>query len=145
MNNDDNQELCGGWYPLWLRKYPGGDDQAIIDRVSAGLKPIGVVSNNDEIKYLINEKNLHYEAMTTHDLLVIWKDDRKLSEIFDLESLHKDYLKWVGRRIADEILEAGDICFKDLIDDWDDQGWLTGLILGYPIENTISLYLEYRI
>ena len=40
-------------------------------------------------------------------------------------------------------------CRKDLIylsiakkGKWDDLGWITGLILGYPIENTISLYLE---
>jgi hypothetical protein len=66
----------------------------------------------------------------------------KLDELFDLDTLATDYSKFVPY-IVGEILSYKNVQLESFLGDkWDDQGWLTGLILGYPIENTISrIYL----
>ena len=47
--------------------------------------------------------------------------------------------------LTQEIRAFADRKLSSFFDGWDSPPlplWLTGLILGYPVENTISLYLE---
>ena len=68
----------------------------------------------------------------------------KLKELFDLELLKKDY---ADNYITIDISGVAEKSLSDYFDDWDAQDdfskiktWETGLILGYPVENTISIY-----
>lgn len=77
---------------------------------------------------------------------VVFGVQGKLCEIFDLEQLKKDYAYF--RDIVEDIESKKDRNLSDYAYCWDiDEGaelWETGLILGYPIENTISLYYRDR-
>lgn len=65
-----------------------------------------------------------------------------LNNLFDLESLKKDYADFAEAVKDIEIKKNKKL--SDYKNAWDvDEGaelWETGLILGYPIENTLSLY-----
>jgi hypothetical protein len=71
-----------------------------------------------------------------------------LNEIGDLHAFVDDYLLADIQIVDRELGELADRHLSDFFDDWDWQDsnsvpmWLTGLILGYPIENTISLYRQ---
>lgn len=66
----------------------------------------------------------------------------KLGKLFDLKTLKEDYKR---SGIDIDCDEVGHKKLSDFLKSWDvdkNPGWLAGLILGYPVENTISLYLE---
>ena len=76
-----------------------------------------------------------------------------LGELFDLDSLKSDYEDHIFCDVSScemfeyEMNKYSTLRLSDFFDDWDHQDagskipcWLTGLILGYPIENTMSIY-----
>jgi hypothetical protein len=154
MVNDENQELCGGWFPDWLLSYPGGDTAATIDRVRTGLKPMGFVWQYiDSSKAEIADFRRRVSSCRFHSPIVeqsvgvlhaaVWQDDRMLREMFDLHALAEDYTEWVDPDIGDDVWNFETARLADFTEKWDVEDGIpleiTGLILGYPIENTISL------
>lgn len=90
---------------------------------------------------------------TGRSLEIIVARHGTLKELFDLDSLYTDYVDALGEELGDVWLDDFDteldkyetFYLIDFADGWDDPlvpYWVTGLILGYPIENTISVYLE---
>jgi hypothetical protein len=67
-------------------------------------------------------------------------------DIGDLRALRDDYAEVFKKGPEkDEIVAYADRALSTFFDGWDSPPlplWLTGLILGYPVENTIALYLE---
>lgn len=147
MVNDMNQNLSNGWTISSL----GKEDDLLLSRVLQGLKPMSNISfwNNEDRDKYIKEKNINNIDKTKFDIEI--KDKQinitkkgKVGELFNLEKLKEDYNK-AGINIDIEKIKNKDM--KSYFKDWDSQDknskieyWETGLILGYPIENTISLY-----
>jgi hypothetical protein len=79
-----------------------------------------------------------WDLLACHDL--------RVSDIGDLQSLREDYAEVFQTGLEqDEVAVFADVPLKAFFNGWDSPPlplWLTGLILGYPVENTISLYLE---
>lgn len=165
MNNDENQELCGGWHPMWTREYPGGENAAIIERVRLGLKPFGIVHSwtrleNQQVfernagkcrhSEMVSRAVSRYGEMESRDVhySAFWNDNRRLSDIFDFDALIEDYARYVPIEV-DAMVEFREYTLADFVTRWDiDDGvppGITGLILGYPVENTISLCLTGRV
>lgn len=148
MVNDINQLHCGGWLIL-----PGIDlsEKALLERVLSGKKPMAILhgkSNEDYDKMLLSvdqnkfyvAKNIKYEGR----ILVARKG--KIKDLFDLDTLDKDYLD--SGIVSNLKSRMGNKTLESYFYDWDAQDKdskitypETGLILGYPIENTISLLL----
>lgn len=72
----------------------------------------------------------------------------RLRDIGDLALLKRDYNalgETIQGRITWEIDQKADFPLSSFFGKWDIEYpplWLTGLLLGYPVENTISLYME---
>ena len=69
-----------------------------------------------------------------------------MKDLFDLKTLQQDYLE---NGIQISITNVSIKKLSDYFDDYDAQNknskieyWETGLIFGYPVENTISLYKD---
>jgi hypothetical protein len=66
--------------------------------------------------------------------------------LFDLDALARDYVEngiFTPEEMAAQIARYGPHDLIDFAEGWDVEdvpAWVTGLILGYPVENTISLY-----
>ena len=79
-----------------------------------------------------------WDALACHDM--------RVQDIGDLRALRDDYAEiFESGMETEEIIPYADRALSSFFDDWDSPPlplWLTGLILGYPVENTISLYLE---
>lgn len=155
MVNDFNQHLCGGWF------MPGLDTrESILQRLVDGLKPFGTeVYYQDEkaaaerdLERLLAaglKAELRRRAHATYrrgsyvwDLLAA--QDMRVREIGDMGALAADYGPVLGPDCARQLSAYADWRLARFFDGWDTPDlptWLTGLILGYPIENTISLYL----
>lgn len=158
MVNDENQELCNGWEPDWLATYPGGDTQATIDRVRQGLKPMGFVYQwkDDQDKSIqafikaVKSCRYHTEPKPgpNSNFLVaaVWQQGNVLGQLFDFGNLAYDYATWTGGMGSTDVLfRFENARLADFVEKWDvDDGvpiQITGLILGYPVENTISVML----
>jgi len=150
MVNDVNQHFAGGW----SLKDMDLSNSALLKRVLEGDKPIGIIgewekknleqylSEIDDRKFDCQE--LKFRKSGAHYLAIAPKG--QLKNLFDLETLKQDYQ---NNGIHIEIKKAGEKELKDYFQDWDAQNseskielWETGLILGYPVENTISLYKD---
>lgn len=141
MINDTNQHFCGGW------SMGGVDtsDDALFIRVIDGLKPMGIIYGDEEklTKYINRLPNGFdyeiYNAKYGNQKCLVFGSDKSISEVFDLESIFDEYVSHLNMEI-----DVFGICnkkFKEFFTNYDDvDAWLTGLLLGYPIENTISLY-----
>jgi hypothetical protein len=143
--NDDNQHFCGGW------TLEGMDlsDRALIQRVLDGKKPMASVwSQAPDYLFahagIANSRFAKFEV--TAQVFEKWRGQSELcvavkypiGMLFDLEALEEDYQELVGG-----IRDYKDVSLIELFDTWDEKEtplWLTGLLMGYPIENTISLY-----
>ena len=142
MINDTNQHFCGS-LPLSSLDL---SNAALFQRVLNGQKPMAIICERDENfdKYIpsINKKKFDYKIVN-HErgftyLVVATKG--KMKNLFDLESLQKDYS---NSKISIDVKKVADKSLSDYFYDWDSdkvENWETGLILGYPIENTISIY-----
>jgi hypothetical protein len=147
MVNDYNQHLCVGW------SFPDIDNTNIglYNRVLNGLKPLGVIIFKtkelaDNFKSELGnldklDNDIVYYKNSYYKFHFCFSRKGKLSELFDLNTLKEDYYN-SGIEINIEEVKNNEI--KDFYKNWDDDLnlWITGLILGYPIENTISLYNE---
>lgn len=167
MVNDFNQDLCGGWCCPELRN----DIEALFERIKRGLKPFANLStwaiNKVKVKELdeiinVMPSNLKYKRFDRfrnqdgscsafgkemHDYVdnIDICMPGKLSDLFDMDALAEDYTIHLPKypQIAQDIKNSKHLEMEQFLGDkWDDLGWLTGLILGYPIENTISRYKQ---
>jgi len=147
MINDMNQNLCGGWFIFSF----GDTNKLSLKRVLNRQKPMFVTSFLDK-KKLDTLLKKHKIDRNRFDLSIEKKGKRidlkiaikgKLKDLFDLKTLKKDY---ADNGIDIDISKAGNKEIKDYFKDWDAHGnveyWETGLILGYPVENTISIYKQ---
>ena len=70
----------------------------------------------------------------------------RVKDIGDLSALQEDYDSWLSPGLlSDGIAEFADKNLSFFFNGWDITDiplWLTGLILGYPVENTMSIYLQ---
>ena len=158
MVNDKNQHLCGGWFFAGLENH----DRWIERQLVAGRKPLGsMVFGREECEN--GEDVACAERLRAAGLvvrvgpgfvegtrLVEACHDIRVGEIGDIGDLAADYVE--SGAISDD--EIDDLCREFNIHSgrklksflgkrWDTEHnplWLTGLILGYPIENTISCY-----
>lgn len=155
MINDFNQNLCCGW-----GNGIKNENEVIVDRVVNKLKPLGSIS-----QWLHNNKNAAIELdqiaekCQNVNLCVQrfqWKNPNisecldlcqsgTFRELFDMDALAADYQKFLPRYpdMWEEIKDfPRDTQLSDYLGDkWDNLDWITGLILGYPIENTISILM----
>lgn len=159
MVNDFNQHLCGGWGMPEV----GDVGHATIDQLVNKRKPFA------SITYFAEQKDAAMEAVDRlADAGLVgevhrrrfsrpgWKEgyvwdvlaaqDIRVCDIGDMEALIADYTPVLGEESARTQIEYfADHQLEDFFDGWDTPPlpcWLTGLILGYPIENTISIYME---
>ena len=148
MVSDFNQHLCGGWSMSEITD----DMEATIQQLIGRKKPFGCLSYWDRPDPR-TEQRLVAEGLATAVAqrlvachLSVWDvlacQRIRVAEIGDLAKLEDDY------RSADIPIDAKSYADHPLtlfFDGWDSPPlplWLTGLIWGYPVENTISLYRQ---
>lgn len=154
MVNDFNQHLCGGWSFADI----ADEEEATVQQLINGRKPFACITYwRDQAararadKERLRECGLITELRrrewhgwnTDHVWDLLSCHDLRVGDIGDLQSLCKDYAE-IGLE-PDEVAIFADAPLKTFFNGWDSPPlplWLTGLILGYPVENTISLYLE---
>jgi hypothetical protein len=157
MVNDFNQHLCGGWSMSDIKD----EREATVQQLMAGKKPFACITywHNQEAAALEAQRRLDGAGLVTDlrrrafqgfqfdhvwDLLAC--QDVRVRDIGDLRALRDDYAEVFKRGLEkEEIMTFADTALSSFFDGWDSPPlplWLTGLILGYPVENTISLYLE---
>lgn len=148
MVNDINQHFCGGWSLSDLDT----SNPALLDRVLHGKKPMAVLSawKKEDLEFcdkLIDKQKYYvhsYQYKFTNAFFTLVAVKGKLKELFDLQLLYETYRE---NDIEIDVDEYKNHTIEDFFNDWDAQDaaseiepWVTGLILGYPIENTISIY-----
>jgi hypothetical protein len=154
MVNDANQDLCGGWS---MGDCNFEEEQMrIIDRVSERLKPMGILHYDsralaDKVADTIRRNSdLDVKVIKKHNYQVALAQHGTLEGLFDLMALRRDYVEngVLPKEVIDRDFDQyGDSYLIDFAEkEWDVEEefpmWLTGLMLGYPIENTISIYFE---
>lgn len=154
MVNDANQHLCGGWTYFGYEN----DSDYIERRLIAGKKPLGSMSDwskaaaDDRAKRL-RAAGLVAKVSRNTQIKGLWNieacHDIRVRDIGDLGALIGDYTSSVPAFTPEfnaEFLKHGSRKLSSFLGGkWDIEDcppWLTGLILGYPVENTISLYFE---
>lgn len=158
MVNDANQNLCGGWF---MDGATGDEINRQIERqLIAGRKPLGVMvfwdDDNAAAKACVARLKKAGLVVRTRrgwrsgQTIVEACHDMYVGEIGDLGDLVADYVE--SGAIPDGMVDLlcrefnlnSDRKLKSFLGgNWDIEScppWLTGLILGYPVENTISLY-----
>lgn len=163
MVNDFNQHLCGGWFMPEIGWAPDVEI-AIYEQIIKGRKPFGCMYFHTKEEAADRESDLNKGGILTRQFraadMPLWYLDAAqpmtIGEIGDLRLLFEDYMEAVPpTELAPynwlDILDAADVPLKSFFNPkrasfpmrWDNPPqplWLTGLILGYPVENTISLY-----
>lgn len=154
MVNDANQHLCGGWTYFGYEN----DSDEIERRLIAGRKPMGSMCDwskaaaDDRAKRL-RAAGLVAKVSRNAHIKGLWNieacHDIRVRDIGDLGALIGDYTASVPAFTPEfnaEFLKHGSRKLSSFLGGrWDIENcplWLTGLVLGYPIENTISLYFE---
>lgn len=156
MVNDKNQHLCGGWSFAGLEN----ENLWIERQLVAARKPLGaMVFWNDEREEakacsdrlraagLVVREGRGFVAGTR---IVEACHDIRVGDIGDLGELFADYVEALIPAYEDDLRDefnryAGRRLKSFLGKKWDTEHnplWVTGLILGYPVENTISCYHE---
>lgn len=158
MVSDKNQHLCGGW------RYAGleNDNRWIERQLIAGRKPLGAMvfwgEQVDAGEDIACAERLRAAGLVVrtgpgfipgHRIVEACHDIR-VGDIGDIGELFADYVEALIPAYEDELRdEFNRYCRRRLRSflgkKWDaDRNplWLTGLILGYPVENTISCYHE---
>lgn len=158
MVNDKNQHLCGGWTMRGME-----NENLLIERqLVAGRKPIGsMVFWQDDFWH--EEARSCVERLRAAGLVVRtghgFTDgtqiveachDIRVGDIGDIGDLFADYTEalipeYEGELSREFTKYSGRKLRSFLGKKWgadDNPLWVTGLVLGYPIENTISCYHE---
>jgi len=152
MVNDANQHLCGGW------SYFGYEDEsnAIERQLVSGRKPLGSMFDWSRQASDARAKRLRKAglvAVVNRNKFIdgLWNveacHDIAVGQIGNLDHLLHDYgtaLPAMFGEIRGDI-EAAENCrlTSFLGGRWETaHPCVTGLVLGYPVENTISLYME---
>ena len=157
MVNDFNQHLCGGWSMTDI----GDEKEATIQQLLVGKKPFACISFwHDQGAAALEAQtrldaaklvtDLRKRALPGYRFGHVWDllacQDMRVQDIGDLRALRDDYDEVFEMGLEmDEIMPFADSAIASFFDGWDSPPlplWLTGLILGYPVENTMSLYLE---
>lgn len=150
MHSNENQDLCGGWgRPPW---------DAELQQVILRRKPFGWICEPDDRSQHIAERaeaaglHLNISEPRASGHYAGYRDFEfcqrgHLVDLFDLNALARDYV----RELPGVVLPA-EICahahnemtcyFHNQWDSPPQPLWLTGLILGYPLENTIAVYRQ---
>lgn len=158
MVNDKNQHLCGGWSfsglennNLWIER-----------QLVAGRKPLGVmffwgdaIDCREDIACAKRLKAAGLVARTGPGFvpgtrIVEACHDIKVGDIGDCGDLFADYVEARIPVDEDELRGEFNLYMRRRLKSflgkkWDAKHnplWVTGLILGYPVENTISCYLD---
>ena len=146
--NDYNQHLCGGWS---LHEHTEFEE---VDRVAAGLKPVGISMIRNLFRAEAKRKELSskgllatvYKRPDNKDLYFVTASPRgTVGKFFkNLNVLINDYRKHGLVYCADIIEEYKNVNFIKFHNlQYDDHHTcITGLCLGYPIENTIALIVR---
>lgn len=160
MVNDKNQHLCGGWSFAGLEN----NNLWIERQLIAGRKPLGVMffwkQELEDGEDIACAERLRAAGLVVRTgpgfvdgtRIVEGCQDIRVSEIGDMGDLIADYIE--SGAIPEEDID--DLCaefnrysprkLKSFMGKkWDADHnplWVTGLILGYPIENTISCYQD---
>lgn len=152
MVNDKNQHLCGGWFMAGME-----DTNAEIERqLIGGRKPFGVMMfwKKDEGLAKACVKRLkaaglivkQHAGWLAGQVAVEACQDMRVGEIGDMGKLFSDYVLAgvIDEGAMNRQLEMyQNKPLKNFFGRWDIEDcppWLTGLLLGYPVENTISIY-----
>lgn len=155
MVNDFNQHLCGGWSMTDI----GDEKEATIRQLLAGKKPLACIFYwPDRHTEAVEAQQRLTSAGLVTDLRkrelspghAVWDllacHDIRVKDIGDLRALREDYAGVFGPgRVTKEIRLFADRKLSTFFDGWDSPPlplWLTGLFLGYPVENTISIYRQ---
>lgn len=144
--NDYNQHLCGGWS---LYKHPPFEE---VDRVTLGLKPVGISHTRDLLEAEVKQKEIINKGFMATVMKSTWNDlyfitaspHGTLQEFFpNLDDLIKDYQRIGLTYDADAIEKYKNVKFDTFhggrYDVKDHPSCIVGLILGYPIENTVAI------
>lgn len=151
MVNDFNQHLCGGWTFSGINE----TKELFLQRISEGLKPFGQYVDcsgkmrDDEVNEFVSRvkscdleiQSDYFPLLSRYEALICRKGT--LGELFDLDTLEEDY---ADNGIIIDVDSVREKELKEYFVEWNGVGvnhWETGLILGYPIENTISNMLEW--
>src|SRR5262249_38039740 len=151
------ERVIAGWKPLGVVSAlgPKGDASAIESFAararSAGL-PFRLLRPRDWHCHINRDGVLVNAPSETRDLVVA--KTGTLGQIFDLDALAQDYeqyaRRWPGARplqqAAGEIRASKGLRLEDFFRfalRWEQcPAWAAGLVLGYPVENTMSLYID---
>jgi hypothetical protein len=167
MINDANQNLCGGWYLIDAHKTREVTLDRVIDglkpfgvinfRTSSWDTPEAIDADRvsaERAARVAHEHGLDARVLPQYlrdrpGVIWAWKtvvaQKTTLRELFDLRALALDYIDngiYQPEYIAASMSQYADRRLIDFAEGWDWEDvppWLTGLLLGYPIENTISL------
>jgi hypothetical protein len=158
MVSDFNQNLCGGWTMPERNSYIDTYQQMFKME-----KPFAVLHYDAEDRSLAAEmQELVEEAgmlATVQKVIAPWCQggyrwdilacqDMTVGEIGDFDDLVFDYID-TGLSDISTMRQYSDMHLSEFFEKgWDIPEiplWLTGLILGYPVENTISLYWEHEL
>jgi len=140
--NDYNQHLCGGW-----SVYRHNEFEAL-DRVMLGLKPLGIEITNDlniatqKAKEIADKGFLSsFELMGNNRYVISASVKGTLGDYFDMKTLVTDYKKngLSCKHIKDYAKVTFDAFHNGKFNVEHHPIEIVGLVLGYPIENTISL------
>jgi hypothetical protein len=147
--NDYNQHLCGGWS---LYKHPPFEE---VDRVVIGSKPVGISHTRSveeaeakQIEITNKGKLCTFMKNNHNDLYFVTASPYgTLEEFFpNLDILIQDYDRCKLSYCANIIRKYKKVNFEAFhhgkFDRENHHTCITGLILGYPIENTISLIVR---
>jgi hypothetical protein len=154
MVNDKNQHLCGGWQLDSLKN----TNLQIERQLIGGRKPLGIMcfwadksaGEARECARRLRAAGLIVKTSNRGDMIDVEAcRDIYVGDIGDLGDLICDYVEagiYDGDDLCREINLNSDRKLKSFLGRrWDTEHnplWLTGLILGYPVENTISCYHE---
>ena len=144
--NNFNQHLCGGWSVY--KHFPFEE----VDRVTLGLKPVGISHSNSLLEAETKQKEIIDKGFMATIMKSTWNDlyfvtaspYGTLQEFFhNLDSLIEDYER-IGLGYAANIIERyKNVKFEAFhggkYDIEDHPECIVGLILGYPIENTVAI------
>ena len=157
MVNDFNQDLCGGWSMSDIKD----EKEATIHQLITGNKPFASITywQDQKVKAEDAQRRIASTGLATElrkrafpagqndhvwDLLAC--QDMRVKDIGDLRALRDDYAEVFEMGLENkEIMPFADVPLSTFFDGWDSPPlplWLTGIILGYPVENTVSIYLE---